>query len=92
LAGGEIFLKNGKDIFLFDVLPSKYSGSVAGRNADSVKQNYFCGRKRICFASTLFCAGIWYPPRARAREECAADFDGLGYKKETSQSIQRFLK
>ncbi|GEM_PF-2993973 len=29
LAGG-IFLKNGKDIFLFGVLPSKYSGSVAG--------------------------------------------------------------
>jgi len=25
-----IFSKNGKDIFLFGVLPSKYSGSVAG--------------------------------------------------------------
>jgi len=24
------FFKNGKDIFLFGVLPSKYSGSVAG--------------------------------------------------------------
>jgi len=40
--------------FFFGVLPSKYSGSVAGRNADEAKQNYFCGRKRICFASALF--------------------------------------
>jgi len=30
-----IFSENGKDIFLFGVLPSKYSGSVAGRNVDS---------------------------------------------------------
>ena len=65
-------------MFSFGVLPKKFLGSVAGRNADEAKQNYFCGRKRICFASALFCAGIWYPPRRRAREECAADFDGLG--------------
>jgi len=27
---------------------------AAGHNADEAKQNYFCGRKRICFASALF--------------------------------------
>jgi hypothetical protein len=30
ICAGVIFSKNGKDIFLFGVLPSKYSGSVAG--------------------------------------------------------------
>lgn len=38
---------------------------AAGHNADKEKQNYFCGRKRICFASALFCAEILYPPRRR---------------------------
>ena len=28
-----IFSEKGKDIFLFGVLPSKYSGGVAGRDA-----------------------------------------------------------
>lgn len=32
----------------------------------------FAGGKGFCFASALFCAGIWYPPRRRVREECAA--------------------
>src|SRR3989344_6191156 len=71
-ARDQFFLKK-EGFFLFGVLPSKYSGSVVGRNADEAKQNYFCGRKGICFASALFCAGIWYPPRRRVREECAAD-------------------
>ena len=39
---GVIFSKNGKDIFLFGILPSKYSGSVAGLQ---------CG---LGFAKTIF--------------------------------------
>ena len=40
------FSKNGKDIFLFGVLPSKYSGSVAGLQ---------CG---LGFAKTIFSGGL----------------------------------
>jgi hypothetical protein len=40
------FLKNGKDIFLFGVLPSKYSGSVAGLQFG------------LGFAKTIF-LGVW---------------------------------
>ena len=53
LAGVKFLLKKER-VFSFGVLPSKYSGSVVGQNADEAKQNYFCGRRRICFASTLF--------------------------------------
>ncbi|HBV01313.1 MAG TPA: hypothetical protein DEF00_02895 [Candidatus Taylorbacteria bacterium] len=49
-----ILFEKGKDIFLFGLLPVKFLGSVAGRNADEAKRNYFCGRKRICFAWALF--------------------------------------
>jgi len=34
----------------------------------------FAVGKGFCFASALFGGGIWYPPRRRVREECAADF------------------
>jgi hypothetical protein len=40
---GGFFLKKERTFF-FGVLPSKYSGSVAGRNAIRTKQSYFCGR------------------------------------------------
>src|ERR1035437_576302 len=46
-----IFSKNGKDIFLFGVLPSKYSGSVAGLQ---------CGRG---FAKTIFWGKDFAKPR-----------------------------
>ena len=41
-AGGGFFL-NGKDIFLFGVLPSKYSGRWRGFNSDSVLRKLFSG-------------------------------------------------
>ena len=45
-------------MFFFRGSALDYSGSVAGRNADEAKQNYFCGRKRICFASALSVRGF----------------------------------
>jgi len=42
LAAVKFFLKKER-IFFFGVLPSKYSGSVAGRNADSVLPKLFSG-------------------------------------------------
>jgi len=49
-----IFSKNGKDIFLFGVLPSKYSGRWRN-NADEVLAKLFFG-ERICqnFGSFVF--------------------------------------
>src|SRR3972149_10759640 len=44
-----IFSENGKDIFLFGVLPSEYSGSVAGLQ---------CGRS---FGKTIFLGGKDFP-------------------------------
>jgi len=40
--------------FFFGVLPFKYSGSVAGHNADEAKQNYFCGKKGFALPRLLF--------------------------------------
>jgi len=42
-----IFSENGKDIFLFGVLPSKYSGRWRN-NADEVLAKLFFGEERIC--------------------------------------------
>jgi len=51
-----IFSENGKDIFLFGVLPSKYSGSVAGRNAIWTRQSktIFAGGKRFALPRLFF--------------------------------------
>lgn len=38
-----IFSEKGKDIFLFGVLPSKYSGRWRGFNSDSVLRKLFSG-------------------------------------------------
>jgi len=38
-----IFSEKGKDIFLFGVLPSKYSGRWRGFNSDSVLPKLFSG-------------------------------------------------
>jgi len=41
------FFSKKERTFFFGVLPSKYSGSVAGFNADSVLPNYFSGEKDL---------------------------------------------
>ena len=50
-----IFSENGKDIFLFGVLPVKIFGQCGGANADSVLRKLFFG-ERICqnFGSFVF--------------------------------------
>jgi len=60
--------------FFFGVLPSKYSGSVAGLQYGRGKVKLFLREERIYFASTDFfkTAGFEFPPRRRVREECAA--------------------
>jgi len=69
-------------VFSFEVLPSKYSGSVAARNAIWTRQSktIFAGGKGFALPR-LFFAGIWCPPRRRVRKECAEDsfldFGGL---------------
>src|SRR3989344_3929414 len=51
--GGEISFEKGKGWFFFGGLPSKYSGSVAARNADSAKRkSFFLGGKDF-----LLCLG-----------------------------------
>ena len=51
---GWIFSKMER-IFFFGVLPSKYSGSAAGRNADSAKRkSIFLGKRFFRFASANF--------------------------------------
>src|SRR3990167_1477596 len=62
-----IFSENGKDIFLFGVLPSKYSGSAWGFNTDSAKRkSFFLGERFFRFASTDFppAGGVWGGMRA----------------------------
>ena len=62
-----IFSENGKDIFLFGVLPSKYSGSAWGFNTDSAKRkSVFLGERIFRFASTDFppAGGVWGGMRA----------------------------
>ena len=60
------FLLKKERVLSFGVLPSKYSGRWRGFNMDEAKQNYFCGRKRICFASTLFCKDFVSPAQEGA--------------------------
>jgi len=53
--------EKGKGVFSFGVLPSKYSGSVAGRNADSVLPKLFSGGKDLA-KPRLICRpqkGVW---------------------------------
>jgi len=74
------FLKKER-VFSFGVLPSKYSGSVAGLQCGRGKaKTIFAGGKGFCFASALFVLGRSVPPRRRVREECAADFFILLYE------------
>jgi len=57
--------------FFFGVLPKKFMGSVAGRNAIRTRQskNYFCVRKRI-----LLCLGFF-----SKRQDCASTAqEGVG--------------
>ena len=42
-------------------------------------KTFFAGGKGFALPR-LFFAGIWYPPRRRVREECAADFLRLNFK------------
>jgi hypothetical protein len=48
-----IFSEKGKDIFLFGVLPSKYSGSVAGLQygLGKAEKRFFWGKRIFRFAS-----------------------------------------
>src|SRR3989338_452933 len=64
-----IFSENGKDIFLFGVLPSKYSGSAWGFNTDSGKRKtVFFGGRGFCFFSPDFS-----PPGGGWGGECGRD-------------------
>ncbi|HVZ11317.1 MAG TPA: hypothetical protein VG941_02815 [Candidatus Paceibacterota bacterium] len=46
--------------FFFLVFCPQGLGQYGGAkcNSDEAKQNYFCGRKRICFALALFCGDL----------------------------------
>ena len=66
-----IFSENGKDIFLFGVLPSKYSGRWRSFNSDSVLPKLFSGdmdfRKTETNLFFAFCprgGGVWGGIRA----------------------------
>ena len=63
-----IFSEKGKDIFLFGVLPSKYSGSLAGLQFGLVKaeKQFFWGKGIFHFASADFPrgGGVWGGMRA----------------------------
>src|SRR3989339_2177377 len=66
-----IFSEKGKDIFLFGVLPSKYSGRWRGFNSDSVLRKLFSGdmdfRKTETNLFFGFCprgGGVWGGIRA----------------------------
>ena len=65
------FSKKGKGIFLWGSALQVFRQCSGAKCNDEAKQNYFC--VGICFASALFCVGIWYPPRRMVREECAAE-------------------
>jgi len=67
---GWIFSEKGKGVFSFGVLPSKYSGSVAGRNADSVLRKLFSGEKD--FAKPQLISWWWFPARRKGSGEESA--------------------
>jgi hypothetical protein len=60
------FLLKKERVFFFGVLPSKYSGSVAGRNADSVLPKLFSGGKNLAKPRLNFppAGGVWGGMRA----------------------------
>ena len=65
--GGRISFEKGKGVFSFGVLPSKYSGSAWGFNADSAKRkSFFLGERIFRFASADFppAGGVWGGMRA----------------------------
>jgi hypothetical protein len=47
-------IQKRKGKFLLGSALQVFGRSGGDTNADEAKQNYFCGRKRICFASALF--------------------------------------
>jgi hypothetical protein len=57
----------------------RVNARAAGFNADEAKQKLFLREEKdlLCLGSCLKTARIWYPPRRRVREECAADFRRL---------------
>jgi len=56
-----IFSEKGKDIFLFGVLPSKYSGRWRGFNSDSVLPKLFSGEKDLAKTRLIYRPqkGVW---------------------------------
>ncbi len=88
-----IFSEKGKDIFLFGVLPSKYSGSVAGLQFGLGKtEKLFSGERIFRFASAnlffAFCprgGGVWGGIRA------GLDFVFGDFKKENKTDKMNLL-